>query len=344
MRATLVALLGLLALAPSAAASTAFVDTEVRTGKGCSIEPGNCVSSELVYEAAAGEANDVRISTAGGSLVVRDQGATIQPGIGCERQGQDMVRCSPPEGPSQGFVLIRVQLGDGADRFQSSSQQRLRADGGAGADQLMGTATHDTLVGGQGQDHLEGMDGFDTLTDGPDGGIEPDMFDGGPGEDSVRYVSRTARVTVDLRSPANPSGEAGENDSLAGIERAYGGRGPDVMRAGDGPVVLDGRGGADRIVGGFGADFLAGGAGDDKLHSLGGGDRVHGGSGDDALDAGCGRAKLYGEAGRDRLYSANGAADRVYGGADRDFARVDRADLVRKVERRELLDIDGCAL
>ena len=338
-----VLLLALLVAAPAASAATAVVETQVNTGKGCTADPVTCQQSTLVYTAAAGEANDVQISYAGSSLLVRDPAVDIQPGQGCQRQGQNMVRCTPPEGPGMGFVGLRAQLGDLGDALQNGANLASRVEAGAGDDRVVGGTSFDALIGGAGRDQLEGAAGTDFLSD--DGGVEPDVLDGGDGRDSLSYAARTAGVVVDLRNPANPSGEPGENDSLVRIEQAHGGRGPDLMRAGNEPVEFYGRGGNDKLLGTFGADRLFGDSGNDKLHGFGGRDRLVGGTGDDGLNAGCGPAKLYGQDGRDRLYSANGAKDgRVHGGAGRDFARIDQLDAPQLVERVQRVHIDGCAL
>jgi Ca2+-binding RTX toxin-like protein len=307
----LVVILGLLVAAPAASASTASVETGVRTA-----------GSELVYTADPREANDVQVSFAGSWLVVRDPDVSIRPGTGCERQGENMVRCSPPEGPSMGFANMLIELADGADRFQNGASLASMVDAGAGDDQLVGGSSIDTFDGGAGRD----------------------VLDGGDGRDMVTYAARTARVFVDFRSPANPSGEVGENDSLANFELAHGGAGPDVMRGGNTPVAFFGHGRSDRLFGTFGADRLYGDSGHDKIYGLGGSDRLVGGAGDDGINAGCGRAKLFGGRGRDRLYGQNGMANRLDGGSHRDYAVVDRRDVTRRVERVALSRVDACAL
>lgn len=336
------ALLALLVAAPAAQAATASVQVNVSTGKGCSLLPESCVSAELVYQAAAGEANDVQVSAAGSSLLVRDPSAGVTAGSGCQQQGPNQVRCSPPEGPSMGFVAIGAQLGDGADRIQNATGIVSVVDGGAGDDHLIGGPWADTLDGGPGRDRLEGAGGADFLTDS--GPAEPDVLDGGDDYDVVSYARRSARVVVDLRGGGRPSGAEGEGDLLAGIEEAHGGRAGDRMQAGATAVVFAGGGGSDRLIGGFGNDILVGGSGHDKIYGEGGSDRLVGGSGNDALRAGCGRAKLYGNAGRDRFEARNGYANRVVGGADRDVARVDQLDTTKQVERRVRQHIDACAL
>ena len=302
---------------------------------------------ELVYAAAAGEANHVELSIAGTSMVVRDT-AGVQAGPGCRQEGPNMARCTPPEnwpGPSGAITIVDARLGDLADSLRNSTTTSYLIAfvlGEAGDDRIVGGSSFDVFDGGAGRDRLEGGDGGDLLTD--DGGVEPDVLDGGAAIDEVSYSRRPAGVVIDLRNPANPSGEPGENDSLVDFERARGGRGSDLMRAGNAAVEFFGGSGDDKLLGTFDADRLYGETGNDKLHGLGGGDRLVGGSGNDGLNAGCGRAKLFGQQGRDRLYSANGAVDRADGGADRDFARIDQVDVARRVERVQRIRVDACPL
>ena len=336
------ALVASLVWVPAASAATVHVDVDVQTGKGCSVDPASCVDASVIYRAAGGEANDVQLSMAGSSMLVRDAGAPLQAGTGCQQQGPNQARCSLPEGPSMGIVYVDADLGDGGDRLQNAANLLSQLHGGPGDDHLIGGTGTDVLLGEAGRDRTEGGDGFDYFSESI--GVEPDVMDGGAGQDVVTYVPRRARVTVDLRGPAMPSGEAGEGDSLAGIEQAHGGSGPDRMLAGSEAVRLEGHGGNDRLIGGFGNDFLDGGSGSDRLYGEGGSDRIEGGSGDDGLRAGCGRAKLYGGSGDDRLESRNGSPNRVVGGAGRDIARIDQLDATKQVERRLRQHIDACAL
>jgi hypothetical protein len=334
-----------LALPAGASGSTAHVFVHVEQGKACSIEPAACVRAELRYEGEPGESNDVELTRDGSSIRVRDAGATIRAHGGCTNEGPNQARCSPPEGPSMGIVLVRAELGDLADRLvNAATAQPSIVGGGFGDDHLTGGDSTDTLTAGPGRDRLEGGPGLDFLYEGEGGSaVEPDVLDGGPGVDAVSYAGRTAPVVVDLIGPGRPSGERGEGDSLAAIEQATGGRGADVMKAGPEAVVFSGGRGGDRLVGGFGNDRMFGDEGHDKLYGGGGRDRLMGGTGNDGIRAGCGRVKLFGQAGHDRLYSLNGAADRVIGGPGRDFARHDQLDDVRQVEREEPRLVDACA-
>lgn len=100
--------------------------------------------------------------------------------------------------------------------------------------------------------------------------------------------------------------------------------------------VICGLGGNDRILGRGGNDLLLAGAGSDRASGGDGRDRVYGNGGRDRLYGNMGRDRLYGGSGNDRM---NTAADRrrgdyVSGGSGRDWAKVNRGDRVRSVERR----------
>jgi Ca2+-binding RTX toxin-like protein len=343
-RAALLAALAIAAVAPAtAAASTARTNVVVTQGKGCTVLPESCVTVTLIVEAAPGEANDVQLSPAGSSIVVRDAGAPLTARSGCTQEDPNTVRCSPPEGPSTGIVLVRGELGDEDDRLQNATDVATDVQGGSGADHLIGGSRSDSFGGGAGRDRLEGAAGFDLLLDGRGGkGREPDVMDGGPGTDTVRYTTRKQRVFVNLNGAG--SGAQGEDDMLLGIEAVFGGAGPDIMRAGPDPVLFSGRGGNDRLAGSFGRDELYGDAGDDKLDGSFGNDRVEGGTGNDRLRGGCDRDKVYGGDGRDRIFDADGSRDLLRGGPLADFAEHAELDELARIESRRRLRIDGCAL
>lgn len=337
-----VALLALAALPAAASASTAHTRVTTTSGKGCTIQPEACVMVDMIYTAAPGEANDVQFLRDGSSVVVRDVGATISAHSGCVSEGPNQARCSPPEGPSTGIRVIATELGDLGDRLDNAGNWVTDVDAGAGDDNLIGGGSRDSFFGGPGRDTLDGKAGFDSFFD--PSGVEADAVLGGDGLDYFFYVGRTNPVTVDLVNPSRPSGEAGENDSLSGIEQAHGGSGADVMRAGAGAVVFAGRGGNDQLFGSFGRDVLYGDSGNDRLYGSHGKDRLEGGTGKDRLDGGCERDKLYGDRGNDRLIGIDGWPDRLHGGRGEDFGHRDQLDSLVRVERRRFTHIDGCAL
>lgn len=338
-----VALLALAALPAAASASTAQTRVTTLQGKGCTMQPDACVIVTMLYTAAPGEANDVRFTRDGSSAIVTDTGATITAHSGCTSLGPNQARCSPPEGPSTGISVIDTDLGDLADRLENLAEWATDVDAGPGDDHLIGGSSRDMLYGAAGRDTLEGRGGSDSF--GDPSGVEADAVLGGDGLDYFYYVGREAPVTVDLVNPSRPSGEAGENDSLASIEQAHGGSGSDTMRAGgDTGVVLVGGAGNDQLDGGFGRDVLYGDSGNDRLYGSHGKDRLVGGNGKDRLDGGCEADKLYGDAGNDRLIGIDGWPDRLHGGRGEDFGHRDQLDSLARVERRRFTHIDGCAL
>ena len=174
------------------------------------------------------------------------------------------------------------------------------AHGGAGDDIIRGGEGHDVLLGGTtisgvepaGTDRLEGGPGNDTLDDQDGlGRYAPgaDVLVGGGGTDAVHsYVLRRAAVTVDLSRPGG-HGEAGENDTIAGIENAAGGSGDDMLLGDDGPNRLDGDRGRDTLRGNGGNDVLVSEVNpresrQNAMASAYGPDRVSGDAGDDVVE------------------------------------------------------------
>jgi hypothetical protein len=288
-----------LGLAPAAPADAASV----------SVRPGGCAGhfcwpDEIVYAAAPGEANDVRV---GGDGVIRDAGATIAGD--CPRIDDHAVRC--PAG------LVTVDLGDGNDREEGATtayggpgddvfvgstsviggdgndvavgvgaasgdagDDRLqggRLDGGAGDDVLTGADGGAWLATGPGFDTVVGGSGDDTVVDAAADG-RPDRLEGGGGTDTLSFAGRADAVRVDLAAQAASPQLApladSDRDSVAGFEAATGGAGDDVLLGDSGPNrlsggqgddVLRGRAGADELIGGAGFDRFDGGAGDDSF-------------------------------------------------------------------------------
>jgi hypothetical protein len=99
-------------------------------------------------------------------------------------------------------------------------------------------------------------------------------------------------VSVDLASSA-PAGEAGEGDSLIGIEGTGGGEADDTIRGTDegnllyggaGNDTVDGRGGHDSVNGGDGDDTVIGGTGEDDIDAGAGDDLIPLGNGPGEYD------------------------------------------------------------
>ena len=269
------------------------------------------------YDAATGEVNDLSVQGAGSSLVLTDPGAEITPGEGCTAITVHSVTCTSPS--SDELSSVRASLDDEADRFTSQGPG-FGVDAGPGDDMLEGGAGGGTLAGGDGDDilrggtglvWLDGGDGADELTgteqnDHLTGGPGPDAIDG-RGEfqadwswgDVVSYADHDAPVTIDLSHPGAPAGQAGEGDSVVGVESAEGGRGPDRITLRQEPSstelttegfgnlgddVIIGSPGPDRVDGGGGDDWVRGGAGDDVVGGQAGRDRLDGGGGSNEMD------------------------------------------------------------
>jgi hypothetical protein len=280
---------------PIAADAATVTGTRVFVEEGVQGLP-DTYNLDVRYEGAPGEANDVTVTITGDQVTFEDAGAEIEPRGHCTSDGPSRVVCSS-SGDSLRFR--RVELGDGDDRVQIETDDDLgltrvsggdgndtlqgadppeRLAGGSGDDLVDGGAGSDTIIGGGGSDELRGGEPatpyeFDFIRDGErDGEAASDTIIGHPAQSSFSYALRTKRVTVDL--PAGVAGARGEHDSLSGISRVVGGKGPDVMLATDAGAFLLGGEGADRIEGGRAGDSLAGESGADRVLGGGGDDRI----------------------------------------------------------------------
>ena len=333
----------LLALVPTADAATVrVVDRPVGHAEDCPSGVPNCTYAAIEYRAAAGEANQLDVAAAGPERTyrLRDDGADVQPGPGCEPQGARQVRCTVSA--SARYAELDVFLGDMNDTATIGVPILDLVKGEAGDDVLTGNDFGNTLNGGAGRDRLVGGAGPDFLNGGT--GTDPDAFVGGGGSDEVDYTDRRSRVKVNLGVASYPSGQKGEGDTLDGIEIVRGGRGSDLMRAGNAYALFYGGPGSDRLSATMAPASLRGESGNDRLTGGQGRDDLHGEAGDDTLRGGCERDVLDAGSGNDRIYAADGYPDRVGGGSGTDFAEFDQLDTLRHVERRRALHIDGCAL
>ena len=116
-----------------------------------------------------------------------------------------------------------------------------------------------------------------------------DVFNGGTGDDTVDYSSRTAALTVTMDGVAANDGLASETDDVkSDIEILLCGSAADTITGNDGDNRIEGGAGADTLNGGDGDDELFGGAGDDTINGGDGDDTLDGGDDDDDLDCGTG--------------------------------------------------------
>jgi hypothetical protein len=231
------------------------------------------------WTAAPGEVNRLTVTFADdGGIVLRDASASLAAGAGCAAHPGGAVTCTPPPVTAHSFVAeagdgddaivlagsasggATVRAGEGDDRVEAGDCT-LHAEGGPGADLLLGGARWDSLAGGPGPDELRGGGGVDTLLgDDAAGPYAADRLDGGPGgRDHVDYSGRAGGVVVDLA--AGTGGAVGEGDLLAGVEHVTGGDGEDVLLGDERDNVLDARYGAAGLVDGRGGDDVLRGGG-----------------------------------------------------------------------------------
>jgi Ca2+-binding RTX toxin-like protein len=278
-------------------------------------------SYALRYTAAAGETNQLTLSSSAAVTTAADPGATVTAGAACTQIDAHTVTCPrrDPNAPILDFPIVEidVSLGDGNDTAVVTATceavpfgARCRhLDGGAGNDDLSGGTDGDVFVGGDG-------DGNDTYT-------------GGGGNDLADYSAATTAVDVTLDAVAD-DGPAGQQDLVppglavlggAGDDTLVGSAGPDDLDGGPGTDALTGGGGNDHLRAFMGNDSLSGGAGDDQLVAeytqaavLQGGDdndiitatlnsgtaSVDGGGGDDTIKAG---GLIHGGDGNDLLHA-----------------------------------------
>ena len=314
----LVTLLSLFALAPGVArASTVHVS-------GChAINGGGCIDQHFTYTAAAGEVNDLTISTHStgtysSTYDVEDPGAVIvlppdmtenPPGPEdptCDQISDHHVRCSALGKLASG-AHTTVRLGDMDDQARVTPQVITAIYGDAGDDSISASGHIDDLHGGDGDDtvvttddaadDLFGDAGDDVLrTSQPLDRTEPD---GGPGNDTFDFSNRSGNVTAIANNT-----DSGAGNTYPGIENFIGGSGNDTLTGDGGP------------------NSLAGGPGDDTLSGLGGDDTFDPGPGpivagpvtfsdDDAVNGGDGSGDLvtYKTRTANLVIDADGVAD-----------------------------------
>ncbi|MFI1482818.1 calcium-binding protein [Streptomyces sp. NPDC020747] len=267
------ALGGAVLAAPAAQADTAASTTTVERYDGA-----------IWYRAAAGQVNDLRISTKmidvdpnefGGDHLVtfRDKFEITITTDACtypSAADHTVVECVEPEPlGSDDSDIYDVDLGDLDDTVTVGDDVSTQGTlyGGAGDDTLRGKGAN-VLKGGDGADHLEGVDGV--------------------------WVKGSL-------------GEAGNDTILTGCEyQCSGGAGNDTLTVtgedGLGYTTLYGDDGDDIVRGSSGNDTLYGGKGNDTLYGLGGDDTIFGNTGDDVIHGGQGNDTLSGGAGNNKVY------------------------------------------
>jgi Ca2+-binding RTX toxin-like protein len=313
----------------------------------------------ILVEGAAGEANTVTLAAVDvthdpSTYSVSDSTAPLTAGPGCSGGGPpgSVATCELPHSVTPCYIrgcpplpaittVIQVNLNDGDDSLDSTAVPErdggtgtfsVRAAGGAGADRFVDGPNHARFTPGQGSDSVTAGEGYDWLFASEGAADEADVYDLGPGQDTVDYGVASYPVSISLDDTANDGG-AGEGDQVLGAEVAKGGAAGDLLIGSDALPVdeLYGNGGDDEILGGSHYDLVEGGPGDDTIDGRAGtdhlfGDGVIGPDGDDRIRGGDGNDFVEGFNGRDRLSGGRGA-DQVIGSTSvsRDH-EVDRLD------------------
>ncbi|WP_214105816.1 calcium-binding protein [Acrocarpospora catenulata] len=266
---------------------------------------------ELNYTAAPGQVNHVVFTRTDPNTYLVDDIVAITPLEGClhpDARDLTLVQCTARSG--FGGQLI-VEVGDLDDIVNPTGPNHALIGLGSGDDIVYG---YPGSIGSL----IDGGPGDDLIHSGPG----RHQIVGGTGNDTVSYIGRVAPVTVDLA--ACPCGEAGESDTLTGIENVTGGSASDTLtgnslantlNGGGGDDNITGKSGNDTLLGGAGADTLTGGVGDDTLIGGPGNDTLKGGLGNDMLEGRLGNDTLWGGSGNDTLNGGLGFADDCTGGS-----------------------------
>ena len=256
---SVLAIVGMLALAASASASTLAVDS----------------GGTLRFDAAKGEANNVDLRDGGGQTTVTDSGSIIHAGNGCTQVTPHQASCPLPGGfGDQNVAMTLADRNDVARAFKVSFGH-IAIDGGAGNDTISDSP--------QSGANVDGGLGDDTITVHPNFGGSVDV-NGGLGRDSITAVSASGTVDggpgdddITLTNFVNPA-----------VSAAHGGLGDDTITADQGTNMglIDGGLGDDRISTGPLAVVaqLTGGFGDDRIVSQNGTSTINGGFGRDFID------------------------------------------------------------
>ncbi|WP_406839519.1 calcium-binding protein [Streptomyces sp. AHU1] len=231
------------------------------------------------YQAAAGQANDLRVTAKKADAHSEDYYFLLI----TFRDRYDITlstdKCRYPSATDHKVVECTEAVGVGGTGDGDDFDAYL----GDGNDTATVTGTTlNSVYGGKGNDVLKGNGGSKLYAE--DGNDRVDGGGGVYGEGS--------------------SGGAG-NDTLTGCDSScHGGPGNDVLfgTASGQDDGLYGDDGNDVVHGGSGADLLSGGRGNDKLYGDAGNDTIYGNTGNDLLHGGAGTDTLSGGAGTDKVH------------------------------------------
>ena len=258
---SILAIVGALALAATASASTLAVDR----------------GGVLRFDAAKGETNNVDLRDGGGQTTVTDSGSIIHAGNGCSQVTPHEASCPLPGGFGDQDVVMTLADRNDVARASKLLFGRIAVDGGAGNDTI-----GDFPQSGA---DVDGGLGDDTITVRPNFGGSVDVH-GGLGRDSITATAASGTVDgglgdddITLTNFVNPA-----------VSAAYGGLGDDTITADQATDMglIDGGLGDDRISTGPLAVVaqLTGGFGDDRIVSQHGTSTISGGFGRDFIDGG----------------------------------------------------------
>ena len=243
-------------------------------------------------------------------------------------------------------VALALADGDDVVRARYETRAALRADLGAGNDDIEASELGDTLITGDGDDRAIGRGGADTIDTGAGGDIirgmgQDDVIAAGPGDDLALWTADDGNDRLDGGEGADrfdwAGSDATEKVSLlptkapghTRIVRDVGGLANDLvgveglsMRLFDGNDELAGA----LTLPGIATTTIFAGAGDDRVQTGPAADTLAGQTGNDILRAGAGNDDVKGEDGDD-LLAGEAGADRLDGGIGIDtFSCAGRGD------------------
>jgi Ca2+-binding RTX toxin-like protein len=264
------------------------------------------MSGEMHYDAAAGQANWLRVTNPAPGIV---QFTDVVP-----------ITYSTPDGSTCWYpyattttvwcehlaTFLDIKTYDGDDRIENRTVSNVHANGGDDDDVIiMGGHVTSSAAG-----DANGGAGDDVIYSGPG----DDWIEGGTGVDTVSFQGRTAVITASLVTNHGGSPSTSEVDNYLNVENLTGGGSADTLTGNDLANVLDGGwyttpcsptplavaakalapppcttySGEDTINGNGGNDTLRGRQGADNLNGGSGNDILYGDSGFDALNGGLG--------------------------------------------------------
>lgn len=242
---------------------------------------------------------------------------------------------------AKGVRIENADGGSGADSIIGNNQNNLLdgnggrdvLTGGGGRDKIFGGADGDRLYGDAGGDRLYGEAGNDRINGGKGGdrlygGLGDDRLNGGGGRDWVDYSTANGAVRVELKKGVTTGADG--TDTLSNIEYIRGSSYNDRLFGTNAKNKIRGDDGNDRIKGYRGNDIIDGDNGADRIVGNQGRDKLFGGTGNDHLWGGAGADRLYGQGGRDFIEGGKNN-DILAGGGGADtfvFARRSGSDRI----------------